>query len=128
MLDTVIGVFTPDCDPDMTPPIRRGSHGLFFGYRELARLCMAHLQEAKGPVRLDEIVDRAIAVKGFEVDARLRQQISRIARATLMRMVKRGMVRRIIEAPDTWWEGGRGSCGRGAPPCRHEGWLWFTKG
>jgi len=100
----VIWMFAPDCNPDMIPPIRPGSHGLFFRYRELSRLCVDHLRGAKVPVMLDQIVARAIATKGFEVDTRLRRHISDTTRATLLRMERKGTVRRILEGPDTWWE------------------------
>ena len=36
-IDAVIRLFTPDCDPDMIPPIRPSTRGLFFQYRELGR-------------------------------------------------------------------------------------------
>jgi hypothetical protein len=65
-LDAVIRMFAPDCNPEMTPPILAGSHGLFFRYRELSRLCVDCLRKAKGPVRLDQIVDYAIAAKGWK--------------------------------------------------------------
>ena len=107
MLDAVILMFSPDCNPEMIPPIRPGSQGLFFGYRELSRLCVDCLRQANGPVRLDQIVDRAIEVKGFTDDRRLRKHISDTTRASLLRMVRKGLVRKIIDAPDTWWELGR---------------------
>ena len=104
MLDAVILMFSPDCNPEMIPPIRPGSQRLFFGYRELSRLCVDCLRQANGPVRLDQIVDRAIEVKGFTDDRRLRRHIGDTARATLLRMVRKGLVRKIIDEPDTWWE------------------------
>jgi hypothetical protein len=107
MLDAVILMFSPDCNPEMIPPIRPGSQRLFFGYRELSRLCVDCLRQANGPVRLDQIVDRAIEVKGFTDDRRLRKHISDTTRASLLRMVRKGLVRKIIDAPDTWWELGR---------------------
>jgi len=103
MLDAVILMFSPDCDPDMIPPIRPGSHGVFFGYRELSRLCVDCLREANGPIRLDQIVDRAIEAKGFTTDKRLRRHIGDTTRATLLRMVRKGLVRKIIDEPDAWW-------------------------
>ena len=36
-IDTVLRLFAPDCHPDMIPPIKPASHGLFFRYRELGR-------------------------------------------------------------------------------------------
>jgi hypothetical protein len=57
MPDAVIGMFTPGSNADMIPAIRPGSHGLFLGYREPTRLWAAHLREAKGPTRLDQVVE-----------------------------------------------------------------------
>lgn len=104
MLDAVILMFSPDCNPDMIPPIRPGSHGLFFGYRELSRFCMDCLRQANGPISLDQIVDRAIEAKGFTADRRLRRHVGDTARASLLRMVRRGLVRKIVDEPDVWWE------------------------
>ena len=53
---------------------------------------------------LDRIVDRAITAKGLEVDARLRKHITDTARASLLRMERKGALRRILDAPDTWWD------------------------
>ena len=39
-IDAVLRMFAPDCNPDMIPPIRPGSHGLFFRYQELSRIVM----------------------------------------------------------------------------------------
>ncbi len=53
---------------------------------------------------LERIVERAIAAKGFDVDKQLRRHISDTARATLLRLERKGVVRRVLVEPDTWWE------------------------
>jgi len=88
----------------MIPPIKPASHGLFFRYRELGRICIDVLRDARGPVALDRIVTVAIEVKGLPDDARLRKHVTDTARAALGRMERRGLVRRIVREPDTWWE------------------------
>lgn len=104
-IDAVIRMFTPDCNPDMIPPIRpSGRQDLFFSYRELPRMCLNILRAAKGPMRLDHIVDRVVLLKGFELEGHLRKHVTDRVRATLMRMALKGTVRRIVEEPDTWWE------------------------
>jgi hypothetical protein len=103
-VDTVLRLFAPDCDPDMIPPIKPASHGLFFRYRELGRICVDVMRDARRPVRLDRIVAVAIEVKGLAADTHLRKHVTDCARATLMRMALKGRVRRIIDHPDTWWE------------------------
>jgi len=44
-IDTVLRMFSPDCDPDMIAPIRPTPRGLFFKYGELARLALAIMRE-----------------------------------------------------------------------------------
>ena len=103
-VDTVLRLFAPDCNPDMIPPIKPASHGLFFRYRELGRICIGVLRDAKEPVRLDRIVGVAIEVKGLPDDTRLRKHVTDTMRAALGRMERRGLVRRIVREPDVWWE------------------------
>ena len=103
-IDAVIRLFSPDCDPDMIAPIRPASRGLFFRYRELSRLCLSILRNAKGPLTLDSILDRVVAAKGLPDDPRLRRCIYEITRQALMRQVQHGHVRRILDEPDQWWE------------------------
>lgn len=52
-IDAVIRLFSPDTDPDMIAPIRPASRGLFFGYKELGRLCLDALRLAGKPALLD---------------------------------------------------------------------------
>jgi hypothetical protein len=90
-LDAVIRMFTPDCNPDMIPPIRPGSHGLFFRYRELSRLIYDVLREAKGPQPFEGIVDQVVAIKGFTMDdGHVRKNIRDMIRANLIRLERVG--------------------------------------
>ena len=45
-LDAVIRMFTPDRNPDMIPPIRPGSHRLFFSCCELPRMLLRIMRSA----------------------------------------------------------------------------------
>ena len=103
-IDSVIRMFAPDINPDMIAPIRPGSHGLFFSYRELPRLCLDILHKAKGPIRFDAIVDQVVDAKGFGLDGHLRRHVYCKARECLLRLAQRGIVRRVVDAPDVWWE------------------------
>jgi hypothetical protein len=103
-IDAVILLFSPDCDPDMIAPIRPTSHGLFFRYRELGRLCLDAMRKAGRPVTLGWIADVAMAAKGLPDDNRLRKHVMDTARQALARMEHRGMVRKIIAEPEVWWE------------------------
>jgi hypothetical protein len=103
-IDAVILLFSPDCDPEMIPPIRPASRGLFFRYGQLARLCLTILREAKGPLTLDGVIDRVMAEKGLPDDRRVRRRIYEITRQCLLRQAQKGRVRRILDEPDQWWE------------------------
>ena len=103
-IDTVLRMFSPDCDPDMIAPIRPTPRGLFFKYGELARLALAIMREAKRPVTLEYIVGLAIEAKGLPDDKHLRRHLTGVARQALLRMVLKGHVRRILHEPDMWWE------------------------
>jgi hypothetical protein len=103
-IDAVIRLFSPDCDPDMIAPIRPASRGLFFQYRELPRLCLDLLRRAKGPITLNPIVDQIMDAKGFPADPRLRRHVYCSTHATLKRMAHKGLVRRVLDEPDQWWE------------------------
>ena len=77
---------------------------MFFSYREMPRLLIGILRAAEGPMRLDHIADRVVLLKGFELEGHLRKHVTDRVRATLIRFVQKGTVRRIVEEPDTWWE------------------------
>jgi hypothetical protein len=103
-IDTVLRMFSPDSDPDMISPIRPPPRGLFFKYGELARLALEIMREAGRPVTLERIIDLAMEAKGLPDDTRLRKHVTDVARQALMRMARRGRVRRILDEPHMWWE------------------------
>jgi hypothetical protein len=104
-IDAVIQMFTPDCNPDMIAPIRpAGRRDMFFSYRETPRMCLDILRTAKAPMRLDHMVDRVVLLKGFEMEGHLRKHTTDRVRATLIRFAQKGIVRRVLVEPDTWWE------------------------
>ncbi len=74
-IDAVIRLFSPDCDPNMIAPIRPSSHGLFFQYRGLGRLCLDALREAGKPVTLDWITTHVMLAKGLPEDKHLRKHV-----------------------------------------------------
>ena len=104
-IDAVIRMFTPDCHPDMIPPIRpAGRRDLFFSYRELPRMCLDILRNADKPLRLDHIAVQIGMLKGFDLAGPMRRHVTNSARALLVRMEAKGMVRRIVNEPEPWWE------------------------
>jgi hypothetical protein len=103
-IDAVLLLFSPNSDPEMIAPIRPTTRGLFFQYRELARLCLSALRKAGRPVTLEWIADVVMAAKGLPDDNKLRKHVMDAARQSLMRMERKGLVRRILDQPDSWWE------------------------
>jgi hypothetical protein len=103
-IDTVLRIFSPDCDPDMIAPIWAASHGLFFQYKELGRLCLDALRIAGKPATLDQIVKHVMLAKGLPDDRHLRKHVMDSARQSLLRQAQKGRVRRIMDEPDQWWE------------------------
>lgn len=103
-IDAVIGMFKPDCNPDMIPPIRPAKPGLYSSYGQLPRLCLGVLRASDGPVRFDVIVDRIVEARGFNLEGHLKRHITDVIRAALIRLEGRGTVQRIIREPEVWWE------------------------
>lgn len=103
-LDAVIRMFTPDCNPDMIPPIKPVSRNLFFKYGQLPRMIVSILRESGAPMALERIVDTVIEAKGLAVDRRVMRHIRDTVRATLMRLELRGIARRVLVESDAWWE------------------------
>jgi len=104
MPDSGIHMFEPDCNPDMIAPIRPGSHGLFFSYREIPRLMLDYMRKAAKPIRLEPLTEYMIAAKGLTPDECARKRIRHNIRQALTRLEQRGLIRRILEEPDMWWE------------------------
>jgi hypothetical protein len=103
-LDSVILMFSPDCHPDMIPPIRPYRTGLFFGYQEAGRLVLDALREAGKPVPTRLVVDWILVRKGLAPDALARQDIDKTILHNLHRLVARGWVRQLVSKPESWWE------------------------
>lgn len=104
-LDAVIRLFEPKSNPELIPAIRPTRHGLFFRRGEQARLILSALRDAGKPVRAPWVAEHTMLVKGIPVDdAEVRTAIATQTRVALARLEKRGSVRRIIQAPETWWE------------------------
>ncbi len=104
-LDAVLRVFEPASNPALIPSIRpRSGKQLFFRKGEQARLCLAALHEAGKPITNREVVSYALEAKGLQVNSDARAVIDNQIRQTLIRMEAKGTVRKIVAAPDAWWE------------------------
>jgi hypothetical protein len=105
-LDAVIRLFSPQSDPELIPAIKPCSHrGLFFKHGEQLRLCFAALREADKPVSTRQVADWVLAAKRLDgTEGRVRAAITTQVRQSLIRMERRGTVRKIVAGPEAWWE------------------------
>lgn len=104
-LDAVLRLFDATSNPEMIPAIRPTHRGLFFRHGEQMRLCLEALREAKGPMRARSVAEYAMLAKGLPVDdVGVRTTIIEQVRWGLARLERRGLVRKVLVAPETWWE------------------------
>jgi len=103
-IDAVLRMFTPDSNPDMIAPIRPAPRGAFFRYGELSRLAINILRQVGKPVTLNAIVGLAMQGKGLADDPHLKRNVTNVARQALFRLERKGVLRRVLVEPDTWWE------------------------
>jgi hypothetical protein len=67
--------------------------------------CLEALREAKGPMRARSVAEYAMLAKGPPTDdSRVREGIVDQVRIALARLERRGLVRRVVAAPEVWWE------------------------
>jgi hypothetical protein len=104
-LDAVIRMFEPQSNPDLIAPIRPCTiRNLFVRRGEQMRLVIQALREAAQPIPCRQVVNFCIAAKGLhDLEPQVRAQMTEHIRATLVRLAERGVARKIVERPDTWW-------------------------
>jgi hypothetical protein len=103
-LDAVLNMFEPDSDPELIPSIRPVSRGLFFRHGELTRLCASALREAGKPVLTAYVTEYAMGAKGLPPDRLVREKIGEKVRVALHRLADKGIARKVVTWPDSWWE------------------------
>jgi hypothetical protein len=104
-LDAVIRMFEPASNPDLIAPIRPVSRRyLYFRRGEQMRLCLSALREADKPISVRDVAEFAMAAKGLSPEARVRVQITEQVRTALGRLAAKGLVRKLVDWPETWWE------------------------
>jgi hypothetical protein len=104
-LDAVLRLFDAASNPELIPSIRPARRGLFFRHGEQMRLCLEALREAGGPMRARPVAEYAMLAKGLPVDdVEVRTVIIEHVRMALIRLERRGVVRKVIVAPEVWWE------------------------
>jgi hypothetical protein len=105
-LDAVIRLFSPHTNPELIPAIRPCSkRGLFFKRGEATRLCFDALREAGRPVPTRQVTAWVLMAKGYgNAEGRLKATLVVQVRQALVRMERRGWVRKMLEGPECWWE------------------------
>lgn len=104
-LDAVILMFEPQSNPELIPAIRPASkRNVYFHNGEQTRLCLSALREAGKPVTARYVAEYAMAAKGLDPEPRVRDQLVENCRCTLSRLAKKGLTRKLVEWPETWWE------------------------
>jgi hypothetical protein len=104
-LDAVIRMFEPDSNPDLIAPIRPvGRRCLYFRHGEQSKLAVCALREAGKPVAARYVAEFAMAAKGLNPEPRVRAMITESVRGALERLAAKGLVRKLVEWPETWWE------------------------
>lgn len=105
IIDATIQLFAPDSHPDLIPSIRPTRHGMFFRRGEQHRFCLAALREAGRPLTVRQITVYAMEAKGLPTgNDRIVILLTRQVRMALVRLERKGLVRKIVQAPDAWWE------------------------
>jgi len=104
-LDAVIRMFEPTSNPELIAPIRpaRG-RCVFFRHGEQMRLAVSALRDAGKPVSCRYVAEFAMAAKGLNPEGVVQERIIEGVRAALERLGRRGLARKIVEWPETWWE------------------------
>jgi hypothetical protein len=103
-LDATIQLFAPTTNPELIPAIRPHRRGLFFRQGEQMRLCLDALREAGGPMSARQVAEHAMRAKGLPAgNAAIVGSVAVQVRVALGRLEARGLVVKIISAPDAWW-------------------------
>ncbi len=79
---------------------------MFFRHGEQSRLCLEALREAGKPILAHAVARYAMLAKGIPVDdPAIRAMVLKSIQVALGRLEKRrGLVRRVVVAPEVWWE------------------------
>jgi hypothetical protein len=109
-LDATIQLFEPTTNPELIQAIRPTRRGLFLRQGEQMRLCRDALREAGGPLSARQVAEYAMRANGLPVgNAPILASIAVQVRVALGRLEARGLVVKIISAPDAWWALAEGS-------------------
>ena len=102
-LDAVILMFDPDADPEAIAAInpRRAP---YYDRGEQTRLILSALREADKPVTVRYVADYVFAAIVLDLGPKERAVAVERVRFALSKLAARGVTRKIVERPDTWWD------------------------
>jgi len=104
-LDAVIRLFEPTSNPELIASIRPVSRrSLYFRHGEQPRLCVSALREAGKPVTTRHVAEYVMEAKGLDPEPLVRTAFTEHVRSCLARLAGKGVVRKIVEWPEVWWE------------------------
>jgi hypothetical protein len=76
-----------------------------FRHGEQRRLCREAIRDAGTPIPTRLVCEYLMRAKGVDIAERpLRRKMLEHNRKALMRMERRGVVRKIIAEPEVWWD------------------------
>jgi hypothetical protein len=105
-IDGVLRVLANDLDPVTIRPKRVYRRNRYFARNELSRLCLGVLRAAAGDLlSTDDIADRVIATKGFDLaDAILRAAIREQIGSIVKRLHRSGQVENVGAPRASKWK------------------------
>lgn len=104
LIDATMRIFDPDADLASIRAIKTLHRCRWFRHGEQLRLVVTALREADAPQNTTQIARFLMAAKQLPDDISVVNPMRRQARIALQRLEKKGLVRRVVVAPDLWWE------------------------
>lgn len=102
-IDAALLIFQPGADPELIRSIMPMRRNARFHHGERRWLCLGALR--KGPATARQVCEHVMKAKRMDTDdAPLRAAMTEQVRLALARMAVRGVVRKIVLAPEVWWE------------------------
>ena len=65
---------------------------------------MSALRESGKPTTVRVVAEYVMAAKGLDVEPPVKAQIVEHTRGALVRLAAKGITRKLVDWPDTWWE------------------------
>jgi hypothetical protein len=104
-IDGVLRILAIDLDPESIKPKRPYRRSMYFEARELSRLILAALRTAAEPLSVDNLAERAMTAKGFDLtDAILRAAIRHQVGLAARRLHRGGAIENVGSRRASKWK------------------------